>query len=128
MLRKERKTVGGADVSSTQVKEYRWSQRQRALRTTSVTAGYEVCSIPGRQYAGEWDATSVRKEEPQGASSRSRTNSASMVKKEKRDSTCFTNMPYVASEFGPLKEGIRRVDYVGRLARGLSTMLSLSGG
>jgi len=23
-------------------------------------------------------------------------------------------MPYVASEFGPLKEGIRRVDYIGR--------------
>jgi hypothetical protein len=38
MLRKDRKTMGGADVSA-QVKEYKLLQRERALRTASVTFG-----------------------------------------------------------------------------------------
>jgi hypothetical protein len=37
--RKDKKTVGKADVSSTHVKECRFSQRRRALRTTPVTVG-----------------------------------------------------------------------------------------
>ena len=119
--------MGGADVLAIQVKEYKLLQRERALRTASVTFGLVACSTPERQDASKRDAARMRRERPKnrrkGASSRSSTNSASQAhrslhSRKKKDSTCFANMPYVTSEFGPSEEGVGRVDYVVSLGMG----------
>jgi hypothetical protein len=60
MLRKDRKTMGGADVLAIQVKEYKLLQRERALRTASVTFGLVACSTPERQDASKWHAARMR--------------------------------------------------------------------